>query len=352
MEQLNAQVQSVYLAAGHRSDGKASASEKHHWLMGAATGENFWRGIEGIVNKYKSDSLGIVLHYSGYGYDASGAALWLANAIGLRPAEFQDCRIVTFFHELYATGWPWERAFWRSHRQRNATVRIACASDAVMTNREPSARWLEQVANLPVGSVPHLPVPSNIGEPEEMAAYNDRPPHAVVFGCAGAKRRILAGRGARRTVGACRRLGLVRITDIGATGHCNRDCFNEAGVDVVQTGCLPKEHVSRLLLEARVGFLDYPTAYLDKSGVLAAYLCHGLAVVRRIGRNDNKQVEASSCPTFASASSTVEAYSKSALALYEPRHSRKHSLLLLQLLNSARAQKPCRSLGLPQGIDV
>jgi hypothetical protein len=193
-----------------------------------------------------------------------------------RPAEWRTARVVTFFHELYATGWPWRRAFWQSARQRRVAERIARASDALMTNREQSARWLESVTGRPAGSVPHLPVPSNVGEPESVPAYEDRPPHAVVFGGVGHKRKFLTGHGARRTAQACRALGITRITDIGAPTPIDHRPFKEAGVEVVQTGYLPKEEVSALLLDARVGFADYNPDYLEKSGVLAAYSAHGV----------------------------------------------------------------------------
>jgi hypothetical protein len=44
-------------------------------------------------------------------------------------------------------------------------------------------------------------------------------------------------------------------------------------------GALPPAQVSAILRSVRYGLIEYPGAYLSKSGVFAAYAAHGLAVV-------------------------------------------------------------------------
>jgi hypothetical protein len=268
MGEIDLTVRCSYLAAGYRGRDVA---------VGACSPDWFWRQIAEHRSSTPGDNIGIVLHYSGYGYSPDGAPAWLAAALEGRPAWAAEIRIATFFHELYASGWPWQRAFWQSNRQRGVAVRIARASDALLTNRGESAAWLEQVTGRPAGSVPHLPVPSNVGEPEQVPNYFDRPPQAVVFGGPKVKRPFLQGRGAKTTAAVCQKLGLTKLVDIGKPIDINRKPFDQAGIEVVQLGYLEKDAVSQQLLMSRVGFFDYFPGYLEKSGVLAAMATHGVA---------------------------------------------------------------------------
>ena len=140
---------------------------------------------------HSADDICLVLHYSGYGYHASGAPYWLADALERKPSAFASCRVIAFFHELYATGWPWQRACWWSSRQRAVAIRIARYSDELVTNRAQSARWLEQQTGRDDGRVTHLPICSNVGEPEELAPWEVRAPKAVLFGGAKFKESFL-----------------------------------------------------------------------------------------------------------------------------------------------------------------
>jgi hypothetical protein len=50
-------------------------------------------------------------------------------------------------------------------------------------------------------------------------------------------------------------------------------------VKVEVWGIQSADTISELLLDARIGLLQYPAAYATKSGVLAAYMAHGLVPV-------------------------------------------------------------------------
>jgi hypothetical protein len=184
-------------------------------------------------------------------------------------------RVVTFFHELYATGKPWQRAFWTSGRQRAAAIRVARASDALATNREQSARWLERQAGLPTGSVPHLPICSNVGEPTELVPWDERPRRAVTFGGARFKTSFLTGSGAKKTALLCKRLRITELNDIGQESPCDVEGLRSAGVSFRRMGYLPATDVASMFMNARVALLDYFPSYLSKSGVLAAAAASG-----------------------------------------------------------------------------
>ena len=239
MEELCAEVRCGYLAAGHRAAGAGAMKDvAKFWgaveeVTAACSTANGGR-IEGLPHpgplpRGEGDRTAIVLHYSGYGYDPSGAPAWLAEALERRPAHLAGVRVVTFFHELYATGKPWQRAFWTSGRQRAAAIRVARASDALATNREQSARWLERQAGLPAESVPHLPICSNVGEPTELVPWDERPRRAVTFGAAAFKRFALRN-DAERVAAMLERLGIDELVDIGESTRIAVDAFARHGV--------------------------------------------------------------------------------------------------------------------------
>lgn len=267
VQQVRPDIRCVYLAADPRRAIVQTRNRKAEW---------FWQQALRLLG---SSSGPIVLHYSGYGYDPNGAPSWLADALEKRPPELHNVRVVTFFHELFATGWPWERSFWLSKSQRRVAARVALASDTLLTNRAASAAWLESTTGRPIGSVPHLPVPSNVGEPESVCPLIDRPPQAAIFGGAKRKEAFLAGRGAHRTAEICNRFGLTRLVDIGAKCHPDQKTFQTAGIELVEAGYVPKDEVSRILMQSRVGLVSYFAGYLEKSGVFAALTSHGVAVL-------------------------------------------------------------------------
>ena len=169
MEDLHSDVRSLFLACGHRPTTVATESTAARDVTGSCEANSLWRAVTELVNEQPADQVNLVLHYSGYGYAPNGVPSWLAEAIEHRPADCAEYRVTTVFHELFATGRPWERAFWSSGRQQSVARRIAAASDGLLTNRYESARWLEQATGSPTGSVPHLAVPSNVGEMEQVA---------------------------------------------------------------------------------------------------------------------------------------------------------------------------------------
>jgi hypothetical protein len=253
--------------------------------VGDATGvcepEGLWQAIRKIDAVVTNDEIALVIHYSGYGYDPDGAPAWLANALERRPSQFAPVRIVTFFHELYATGRPWQRAFWTSRRQRAVAIRIAQCSDEMISNREQSARWLEQQTGRPNGSIYHLPVCSNVGEPEELLSWECRSPRAVLFGGRKFKESFLK-RNSVATIKACKRLNVSSLVDVGTPAIIDRKAFQRADIAIEQAGWLPGPDVSRIMGNSQFTFIDYHPGYIAKSGVLAAAAAHGsLPIVLR-----------------------------------------------------------------------
>ncbi|MCD0460338.1 hypothetical protein [Roseiconus lacunae] len=244
-----------------------------------AFAEKFWEKIDGKIKDDIRNVTAIVLHYSGYGYSQDGAPDWLATAIGDRPQPYSRIPVVTFFHELYATAWPWRRTFWHSRRQRLIAEQLATISDSILTNRQVSATWLEENTPESVEEVRYLPVPSNIGEPSGYVPYQSREPIAILFGRNIFKRPFTRGSGATLTTDICRHLGIERIIDIGNQADWNTKAFEAAGIEIQTPGYLSGEDVLNYMLQARIGFFSYYPDHLEKSGILAAFARCGVPMI-------------------------------------------------------------------------
>lgn len=226
----------------------------------------------GATGEQPSRTCAVVLHYSGYGYGRRGLCFWLLDELKALRAEHGDgLRLVVVFHELFASSPPWRSAFWLSHLQATIAARLARLSDALWTNTEQHARWLQGV----VGTgkpVCVRPVFCNTGEPDTLPPANLRRPVAVVFGSHSTRQRAFdALRGHEPRL---RMLGVEELIEVGggsATTHCAMPCRSAGRLEVPE--------LRELLLEARFGLLDYPSQFLGKSGVFAAYAAHGCVVL-------------------------------------------------------------------------
>jgi hypothetical protein len=307
-------------------------------VTGSCDPKGLWETIQDLAeeNNIGTVDVALVVHYSGYGYAPHGAPEWLADALEAPPA-FAAGRIVTMFHELYATGWPWRRAFWYSPRQRAVAIRIARASDTLMTNREQSARWLERGSGRLVGSVLSLPITSNVGEPGSVPPWGGRPPRAVAFGGVRNKQ-FLCGTSAKATARLLKRLEIAELFDIGQPAVIRRAAFERCGIRVRQLGYCTTERVSEVLLESRIGLLDYPFAFLGKSGVLAAYAAHGLAILNAARKKE--PADGHAIPVYSSDSLAIEGLptmaelasaGERARNWYLPHQSSDHARAMLQL---------------------
>jgi hypothetical protein len=215
----------------------------------------------------------VLLEYSGYGYAKRGAPLWLARGLQ-RVCGEGGVPLVTMFHEISTSGPVWTRAFWFSPIQSWVAGRIAQLSGGVMTTHPAGA---DELANSLSGHTPVevCPVFSNVGEPEERPTLDERPYRAVVFG----------GQRTKMTVYDTHRAGAQQclnrweidiVCDVGNPEAAVRDTLSQ---EVEVYGYRPAEDISRLLLGARIGLMHYPAAYATKSGVLAAYMAHGVIPV-------------------------------------------------------------------------
>lgn len=213
----------------------------------------------------------LLLHYEGYGYAYRGSPIWLVKALEQWRGADNRRTLVTMFHELYATGPPWTSAFWLSALQKSLTARLARLSDQWMTSLEGYGLTLRRLSGKQTNRAYSLSVFSSIGEPAEAPPLAERQRRMVVFGTRGRRIEVYQ-RSSADLQRICKRLGVTEILDVGRA--VEYDFANQLSVPVRVLGELPGSEVSRLLLDAVAGVIDYPTSMLGKSTIFAAYCAH------------------------------------------------------------------------------
>jgi hypothetical protein len=215
-----------------------------------------------------------LVHYVNYGYSPRGCPFWLVDGLERwKSGSASDTRLLSMFHEVYAFGPPWRSSFWLSPLQRHLARRLARASDVTVTNRRASGRWLGR-RGLPPPVV--MPVFSTLGEPHVAPSWAQRLPRMVVAGRSGERGRAY-DRWSARLVQACRALGIEEIVDIGQRAQPPPAALD--GIAITALGHVEPAQASAVMARARAGFLDYPSDFLAKSTVFAAYAAHGLVPV-------------------------------------------------------------------------
>jgi hypothetical protein len=219
----------------------------------------------------RGEATAVLLHYVGYGYAKRGAPIWLTRAITLSQSSLQY-RLGVVFHELYATGKPWQSSYWLSGVQKLLAARLARQCDGALLTREGNRQWLARAGALAGKALIVLPVPSTVGEPDDVLPFMRRDPTLVVWGSAAVKREVY-GRYWPRVLSYCRRLGIICIADVGASGDKYPD---DSTIRVDKHGLLPAAAMSRILGGSRFGMVVYPASFLAKSSIFAACAAHGV----------------------------------------------------------------------------
>lgn len=229
----------------------------------------------------------VLLHYVGYGYEKRGCPRWLVGGLRRWVEGGAGRVLLTMFHEVYARGPVWTSSFWLSPAQRKLSANLARVSRASFTSRGAYAEIIRRMSRRPSASVSVLPVFSNVGEPELLPPpLTERRRRLVVFGSRGQRQHVF-GKSLGALERVCRALGIGEVFDVGQ--HVGHGVPQLGGATVVSTGRLAAAEVSSLLSDAVAGFFHYPTDYLSKSTVFAAYCAHRMIPV--VDAEDEKQAD-------------------------------------------------------------
>ena len=123
----------------------------------------------------------VLLHYVNYGFQKRGVPFRLLSILrGLH--QQRRGRLVTIFHELYASGPPWTSAFWLRPLQMHLAKLVGRLSDACIVSSDNFRRELQRM--VPSAQIELHPVPSGLGEPSlSPDQIANRDPHRwVIFG--------------------------------------------------------------------------------------------------------------------------------------------------------------------------
>jgi hypothetical protein len=233
----------------------------------AASVPAFRAELTGLLDRINFRSA--LLHYSSYGYSPTGNPLAFCSTMEELSRQLE---LHVFFHELYAEGPPWKRAFWTHREQLRSIALLQRIRKAAFTSNR---MFADRLNNFPTaGSEPiRIPIFSNVGEPAEVRPLAERKRQMVIFGQLPTRRRLYRKKLILETL--CRLLGVEKVIDVGKGEGLEVPDFI-AGKPVERAGWKSDSQLSQLLAESFAGVIGYWPDVWAKSGVIAAYAAHAV----------------------------------------------------------------------------
>jgi hypothetical protein len=269
VEESGGTVEPVHIHAGNEKPDSIDTSFPLTDLSGQCSSTALADTIEQLSNNAGSQ-VAVLLEYSGYGYASRGAPFWLARGLE-QVCGTGGIPLITMFHEVSASGPIWTSAFWLSPLQSWIARRIGRLSSALMTTHPLGARGLQEGAK-GNSSVEVRPAFSNVGEPNTNPPWEQRD-CLVLFGGQKEKEQIYDNADQLRRLVA--QNSICRLVDIGPPPG-SIPSF-DVPCDVL--GVQPAEAVSEWLGRGRLGIVHRRLDVMTKSGLVAAYLAHGVPLV-------------------------------------------------------------------------
>jgi len=225
-----------------------------------------------------------LLHYVNYGFQKRGVPFRLLSILHELRRQHHG-KLVTIFHELYASGPPWSSAFWLQPLQIHLAKSVGRLSDACIVS---SDNFLSELRRLvPTAHVELHPVPSGLCEPSlSPNQITDRDPHrwAIVGGTGLAERSL---RSFRQLLGripesiAPRKLLVLGGVDNPAT----RSLLGDLTIEFDYRPRIPASEASEILRTCSFAWFNYfhrpdvETSVILKSSAFAAACAHGVIPV-------------------------------------------------------------------------
>ena len=258
----------------HEWSRRGIASELLPLVRGDARRESLADRLSRLAAMAADAPPAVLLHLSGYGYAPRALCFWLPRELAAARRDFGTrCRVVTMVHELFASGQPWQSAFWLGGLQARIVRDVVRQSDALVTNSEHHAAWLRPRVRAGV-PVRVAPVFSNVGEPDHVSPPSARGRGLVVFGSPSTRQRSFDRLEAH--VAELEKMGVSGIVEVGP-GPPSR--FDACKLARVHAGERTPAEIEALLQQHRYALIDYPSFHLGKSSVFAAYASNGCIVL-------------------------------------------------------------------------
>ena len=238
------------------------------------------RLLDNVSRKYDHT----LLHYVNYGFQKRGVPFRLLSILRALRRQHHG-RLLTIFHELYASGPPWTSAFWLQPVQIHLAKSVARLSNACIVS---SVNFRSEVQRMvPNAHVELHPVPSGLEEPSlSPNQIADRDPHRwAIFGGTALVERSLR---------SFRQL-LLRIPDSiaprklfvlgGDDNPVVRSLLVKLAVESDYRPCIATADASEILKTCSFGWFNYfhrpdvETSVILKSSAFASACAHGVIPV-------------------------------------------------------------------------
>jgi hypothetical protein len=212
----------------------------------------------------------LLLHYSGYGYSPDGAPSDLATALKTLKSS-RSGKVGVYFHEIYASGKPWQSAFWHSSKQKKVARELGNEADFIATNMATHAAWLGREVlsgrNIPFRQ---LPVFSSVGESQNIQPASQRNADLIILGLPETRRRSYEWLAGARAY--LKDLGVKRLLDVGPEFQPPSLMHD---IPVERLGVLSSSALAELLSNSQFGFVPHPPFCFAKSSVFSSFCAMG-----------------------------------------------------------------------------
>ncbi len=240
--------------------------------------------LEGLLNGASRKHDHVVLHYVNYGFQKRGVPFRLLSILHKLRRQHRH-KLLTIFHELYASGPPWTSAFWLQPLQIHLAKSVGRLSDACIVSSENFRRELQRM--VPNAHVELHPVPSGIGEPSlSPNQIADRDPHqwAIFAGTALVERSLRSFRQLLPHIPDS--IAPAKLFVLGGEDNpVTRSLLVDLAVESDYRPRIAAADVSEILKTCSFGWFNYfhrpgvETSVILKSSAFASACAHGLIPV-------------------------------------------------------------------------
>lgn len=226
----------------------------------------------------------LLLHYVNYGFQKRGVPFRLLSILQALRKQHRG-KLVTIFHELYASGWPWRSSFWLQPLQILLAKRVARLSDSCIVSSDNFLRELRRLA--PGAPVELHPVPSGFEEPSlspDQIANRDPHQWVILGGTALVERSLRSLRWLVSRIPAA--IVPQRLFVLGGNENpvaCS--LIADLGIESIYRPRIPASEASSILRTCSFVWFDYfhrpgvETSVVLKSSAFAAACAHAVIPV-------------------------------------------------------------------------
>jgi hypothetical protein len=224
----------------------------------------------------KINSNVVILHAAFYGYASRGLCFDLIKSLEKWKQNDKNRKLITIFHEIYATGPIYRMSFWTSLPQKYLAKKLLKLSNVALATSKQNNITLSSFDKKKI--IIYSNVFSNIGELKKNKKFHARKNIAIIFGNTYQKqilyKDILVNKNQYEVI--LKKMSIKKIIDVGPKIEISKQI---KFIDIFRVGVKSKKYISLLLRNSKAGLVFYPVNQMTKSGIIAAYASHGLVII-------------------------------------------------------------------------